>query len=128
MELLALRWSVTVQFRKHLLGHKFIIYTDINLLSYLAPAILGTLIQQQAAQLAHLDYEIRYRFDKTNKNADALSQQYLSAILSSKKEPPLSHSSQHVAIMDWPTRVNQTDSYLSVLPVICVLCRRLILT
>ena len=35
LELLALKWAVTEKFRDYLLGFKFIVYTDYNLLAYM---------------------------------------------------------------------------------------------
>lgn len=77
LEFLALKWAVTEKFREYLLGQKCIIYTDNNPLSYLASAKLGATEQRWVAQLSCFDYEIRYRSGRVNRNADALSRQYV---------------------------------------------------
>ena len=73
LEFLALKWAMSDTFREYLLGHKCIVFTDNNPLSYLSSAKLGALEQRWAAQLASFDFEIRYRSGKCNTNADALS-------------------------------------------------------
>lgn len=75
LELLALKWALTEKFREYLLGHKCVVYTDNNPLSYLASAKLGAVEQRWAAQLALFDFELKYRSGKSNRNADALSRQ-----------------------------------------------------
>lgn len=77
-EFLALKWAMTEKFREYLLGHKSVIFTDNNLLSHLQSAKLGATEHQWTAQLAAFDFEIRYRSGRSNKNADALSRQYVS--------------------------------------------------
>uniref|UniRef100_A0A3B3SEI7 Gypsy retrotransposon integrase-like protein 1 n=1 Tax=Paramormyrops kingsleyae TaxID=1676925 RepID=A0A3B3SEI7_9TELE len=76
LEFLALKWAMTEKFREYLLGHKCIVYTDNNPLSYLSTAKLGATEQRWAAQLAGFNFEIKYRSGKSNKNADALSRQH----------------------------------------------------
>ncbi|KAL8603295.1 hypothetical protein ACOMHN_017408 [Nucella lapillus] len=73
LELLALKWAVTEKFRGYLLGSRFVAYTDNNPLSYLNTAKLGAVEQRWAAQLALFDFNIRYRSEKANVNADLLS-------------------------------------------------------
>ncbi|KAL6489156.1 hypothetical protein MHYP_G00028970 [Metynnis hypsauchen] len=70
LEFLALKWAVTERFREYLLGTRFTLY---NPLSYLQSANLGAVEQRWASQLALFDYEIKYRPDTANGNADALS-------------------------------------------------------
>ena len=77
LELLALKWAMTEKFRDYLLGHKCMVYTDNNPLSYLQSAKLGALEHRWAAQLAAFDFEIKYRSGRSNTNADALSRQYM---------------------------------------------------
>ncbi len=77
LEFLALKWAMTEKFREYLLGHKCIVYTDNNPLSYLTSAKLGAMEQRWAAQLAAFDFELKYRSGKSNRNADALSRQNL---------------------------------------------------
>ena len=75
LELLALKWAVTVKFREYLLGRKFTIFTDNNPLSHLRTAKLGAIEQRWASDLARFDFDIQYRPGKQNGNADALSRQ-----------------------------------------------------
>ena len=75
LELLALKWAMADKFREYLLGHRCIVFTDNNPLSYLATAKLGAVEQRWVAQLASFDFELRYRSGKSNRNADALSRQ-----------------------------------------------------
>uniref|UniRef100_A0A3B1JU25 Gypsy retrotransposon integrase-like protein 1 n=1 Tax=Astyanax mexicanus TaxID=7994 RepID=A0A3B1JU25_ASTMX len=76
LELLALKWALTEKFRDYLLGHRCIVYTDNNPLSYLNSAKLGAAEQRWASQLAAFDFDIKYRPGRANGNADALSRQY----------------------------------------------------
>ncbi|XP_053285372.1 uncharacterized protein LOC128446371 [Pleuronectes platessa] len=78
LEFLALKWAMTEKFREYLLGHTCIVYTDNNPLSYLQSAKLGATEQRWAAQLADFDFTIKYRSGRSNRNADALSRQYVS--------------------------------------------------
>uniref|UniRef100_A0A8C5BVU7 Gypsy retrotransposon integrase-like protein 1 n=1 Tax=Gadus morhua TaxID=8049 RepID=A0A8C5BVU7_GADMO len=78
LEFLALKWAMGEKFREYLLGHKSVVFTDNNPLSYLNSAKLGAVEQRWASQLAVFDFEIRYRSGRANRNADALSRQYLS--------------------------------------------------
>lgn len=76
LEFLALKWAMTEKFRKYLLGHKCVVYTDNNPLSYLNTAKLGALEQRWAAQLSAFDFSIKCRSGRSNRNADALSRQH----------------------------------------------------
>lgn len=78
LELLALKWAMMEKFREYLLGHKCVVFTDNNPLSYLQTAKLGASEYRWAAQLAAFDFDIKYRSGRSNRNADALSRQYLS--------------------------------------------------
>ena len=78
LEFLALKWAMTEKFREYLLGHTCIVYTDNNPLSYLQSAKLGATEQRWAAQLADFNFTIKYRSGRSNRNADALSRQYVS--------------------------------------------------
>lgn len=62
---------------EYLLGHKCIVFTNKNPLSYLTLMKLGAVEQHWAAQLAAYNFEIKYRSGKSNLNDDALSQQNL---------------------------------------------------
>lgn len=61
------------------MGHRCIVYTHNNPLSYLQSAELGATEHRWAAQLAAFDFDIKYRSGCSNKNADALSRQYVLA-------------------------------------------------
>uniref|UniRef100_A0A3B1J0Z4 Gypsy retrotransposon integrase-like protein 1 n=1 Tax=Astyanax mexicanus TaxID=7994 RepID=A0A3B1J0Z4_ASTMX len=76
LEFLALKWAMTEKFREYLLGHKCVVFTDNNPLSYLQSAKLGATEHLWAAQLAAFDFQIKYRSGRSNKNADALSRQH----------------------------------------------------
>lgn len=78
LEFLALKWAMTEKFREYLLGQRCVVFTDNNPLSYLHSAKLGATEHRWAAQLAAFDFEIKYRSGRSNKNADALSRQYMS--------------------------------------------------
>ncbi|KAI4897396.1 hypothetical protein NFI96_007157 [Prochilodus magdalenae] len=84
LEFLALKWAMTEKFREYLLGHRCIVFTDNNPLSYLQTAKLGAMEHRWAAQLAAFDFEIKYRSGRSNRNADALSRQY---VLGSSRTP-----------------------------------------
>ncbi|KAI3352779.1 hypothetical protein L3Q82_019358 [Scortum barcoo] len=80
LEFLALKWAMTEKFREYLLGHKCTVYTDNNPLSYIQSAKLGATEHRWAAQLAAFDFSIKYRSGRSNRNADALSRQYVSGL------------------------------------------------
>lgn len=61
LEFLALKWAMGEKFREYLLGHKCVVFTDNNPLSYLNSAKLGATEQRWASQLAVFDFEIKYR-------------------------------------------------------------------
>lgn len=73
LEFLALKWAMAEKFQEYLLGHKCLVRTDNNPLSYLTTAKLGATEQRWAAELTVFDFEIQYRSGKDNQNADALS-------------------------------------------------------
>lgn len=79
LEFLALKWAMMEKFREYLFGHKCVVFTDNNPLSHLHCAKLGATEHLWAALLAVFDFEIKYRSGRSNKNADALSWQYMSA-------------------------------------------------
>lgn len=76
LEFLALKWAMSEKFREYLLGHKCLVFTDNNPLSYLATAKLGATEHRWAAQLASFNFDIKYRSGRSNRNADALSRQH----------------------------------------------------
>lgn len=118
LEFLALKWAMTEKFREYLLGHKCVVWTDNNPLSYLNTSKLGATEQRWAAQLSDFDFTIRYRSGRTNVNADSLSRQPHSVDISSGLDPllpgtPLPESLQlHPDLI--PTLVTQLA--ISVLP------------
>ena len=74
LEFLALKWAVSEKFRDYLLGHCFTVFTDNNPLSYVqTSAKLAAVEQRWVAQLAHFNFDIKYRPGASNRNADALS-------------------------------------------------------
>ena len=103
LEFLALKWAMTEKFREYLLGHKCVVFTDNNPLSYLQSAKLGATEQRWAAQLAAFDFEIKYRAGRVNQNADALSR--LPA--GSSTLPPVAGA---------PDTVSATQAVVSVFP------------
>lgn len=68
LEFLALNWAMGEKFREYLLGHKCVVFTDNNPLSFLNSAKLGATEQRWASQLALFDFEIKYRSGRINKN------------------------------------------------------------
>ena len=73
IELLALKWSVCKKFKDYLLGSKFTVYTDNNLLVYVKTSKLGAAQIRWLSELALYDFDIVYRTSKSNLVADALS-------------------------------------------------------
>lgn len=64
---------MTKKFREYLLGHRCVVYTDNNPMSYLQSAKLGATEHRWAAQLAAFDFDLKYRSGRSNRNADTLS-------------------------------------------------------
>lgn len=56
LEFLALKRAMVERFRKYLLGHKCIVFTDNNPLSHLSTAKLGATEQRWATELAAFDF------------------------------------------------------------------------
>lgn len=77
LEFLALKWAVTEKFREYLTGAQCVVYTDNNPLCHLETAKLGAVEQRWASQLASFNLQFRYRPGSKNRNADALSRQYV---------------------------------------------------
>lgn len=67
---------MTEKFRKYLLDHKCVVYTDNNPLSHLSSAKLGATEQCWVAQLSS-DFEIKYWLGRSTGNADPLFRQHL---------------------------------------------------
>ena len=73
LELLALKWAVTEQFKNYLAGGKFVVLTDNNPLVHLKTAKLGAVESRWLGDLGRFDFEVKYRPGKENSNADGLS-------------------------------------------------------
>ncbi len=73
LELLALKWAVTENFKVYLIYSKFSVITDHNPLRYLETANLGAVEQRWMAQLSEFDFEVYYKPGRQNTNADVLS-------------------------------------------------------
>ena len=74
LEFLCLKWAVTEKFSDYLYGHKFVVYTDNNPLTYvLTSAKLDATGHRWVAALAAFDFNILYRPGKSNADADGLS-------------------------------------------------------
>jgi hypothetical protein len=75
LEFLALKWSITEQFRDYLYySPRFIIYTDNNPLAYvLSTAKLNATGLRWIGELSDFDFEIKYGPGKINIDADSLS-------------------------------------------------------
>ena len=76
LELLALKWAITGKFHDYLYGgNTFDVYTDNNPLTYvLTTAKLDACSDRWVARLANYNFNIHYRSDISNTDADALSQ------------------------------------------------------
>ena len=61
LQLLALKWAVTEKFRYYLLGLRFQVYTDNNLLIYIMESKLGASQIQSLSELALFDFVIKYQ-------------------------------------------------------------------
>ena len=73
IELMALKWSVCDKFKDYLLGSKFTVFTDNNLLCYIRSSKLGAAQIRWLSKLALYDFDIVYRTGKSNLVTDALS-------------------------------------------------------
>ena len=74
LELLALKWAVTENFRDYLLELKFTVYKDNKPLAYVQASKLGASQICWLSKLALFDFNIIYRSGKTNQATDAFSQ------------------------------------------------------
>ena len=111
LEFLALKWAVSEKFREYLLGHTFTVYTDNNPLSYMqTTAKLAAVEQRWASQLAHFNFDIKYRPGPSNRNADALSR--ISHDSLPGPTPSAVPAAEVQAVTAVPTRSRRTcDSY-----------------
>ena len=74
LEFLALKWAITDKFKDYLYGAHFEVYTDNNPLTYvLTSAKLDATGQRWVASLANFSFDIFYRSQKHNIDADRLS-------------------------------------------------------
>ncbi len=73
LELLALKWAVTEQFKNYLVGEKFVVLTNNNPLVHLKTAKLGAVESRWLGDLERFDFNVQYRPGKENSNADWLS-------------------------------------------------------
>ena len=74
LDLLALKWVVMEKLKDYLIGSKFIIYTDNNLLAYVKESKLVVAQIWWLSKLALFDFDIKYSSGKCNQAADTLSQ------------------------------------------------------
>ena len=73
LELLALKWAVTEKFQDYLLGLRFQVYTDNNLLTYVQESKLGASQIRWLSELALFNFTIKYQTGLSNRATDALS-------------------------------------------------------
>lgn len=73
LELLALKWAVTEQFKNYLAGGQFLVLTDNNPLVHLKTAKLGAVESRWLGDLNRFKFVVKYRPGKENANADGLS-------------------------------------------------------
>lgn len=116
LEFVALKWAMTEKFREYLLGHRCMVFTDNNPLSYLQSAKLGAAEHRWAAQLAAFDFEIKYRSGRSNKNADALSRQPTSSLSLAEQVLPSTSVPATLQSAPRPSLVSATQAVVSVFP------------
>ena len=73
IELMALKWSVCDKFKDYLLGSKFTVFKDNNLLCYIKSSKLGAAQICWLSKLTLYNFNIMYHTRKSNLVADALS-------------------------------------------------------
>ena len=73
LELLVLKWAVKEKLRDYLSGSKLTVYTDNNPLIYVKQSKLGMGQIWWLSELAIFDFNMKYRTDKSDQAADALS-------------------------------------------------------
>ena len=73
LELLALKWAVCEMFKDYLISSKFTVLTDNNPLTYICTSHLGAAQIHWLSDLTLFDFKIKYRAEKSNQAADALS-------------------------------------------------------
>ena len=73
LELLVLKWAVTEKFHDYLLGSRFQVYMDTNLLAYVQESKLGASQIRWLSELTLFNFTIKYQTGHSNRAADALS-------------------------------------------------------
>ena len=74
LEFLTLKWAVVEKFHEYLYGSTFGVYTDNNPLTYvLTVAKMDAASHYGMASLSTYNYQLYYRVEKTNIDADVLS-------------------------------------------------------
>ena len=74
LEFLCFKWAISDHFHEYLYGNTFAIYTDNNPLTYvLSTAKLDAMGHRWIAGLANYNFDIHYKSEKSNVEADVLS-------------------------------------------------------
>ena len=68
-----LKWAVTEKFPDYLLGSRFQVYTDNNLLTYVQESKLGTSQIRWLSGLVLFNFTIKYQTGHSNRAPDTLS-------------------------------------------------------
>ncbi|XP_063850972.1 uncharacterized protein LOC135094643 [Scylla paramamosain] len=98
LELLALKWAVTEQFKHYLVGGHFIVLTDNNPLAHLNSAKLGAVESRWLGDLGRFDFEVKYRPGKENGNADGLSRRPQELIEGGEEEKEIWETSPNSSV------------------------------
>ena len=98
LELLALKWAVTEQFKHYLVGGHFIVLTDNNPLAHLNSAKLGAVESRWLGDLGRFDFEVKYRPGKENGNADGLSRRPQELIEGGEEEKEIWETSPNTSV------------------------------
>ena len=98
IELMALKWSVCDKFKDYLLGPKFTVFTDNNLLCYIKSSKLGATQIRWLNELALYNFDIIYRTTKSNLVTDALSCCPEVEEETKKETPPESDDDEWIAV------------------------------
>lgn len=61
LELLALKWTVTEQFKNYLVGGHFVVLSDNSPLAHLSTPKLGTVESRVLCDLGRFDFDVEYR-------------------------------------------------------------------
>ena len=125
LEFLALKWSITEQFRDYLYySPHFIVYTDNNPLTYvLSTAKLNATGLRWVGELSDFNFEIKYRPGKVNIDADSLSripgdfQKYMDSCTQTVSRQEFNAAGSHVNSIDkgntiWITSITDQPDVL----------------